>query len=67
MRPDRLRALADDKLREEEESTYQELLNLRLRIATNQITNTSELRTVRRKLAQIKTLRRERALAGAQA
>ena len=59
-----LRALSDEKLREEEWNTQRELLNLRFRLATRQLSNPGELRLAKRRLAQILTVLRERQLAG---
>ncbi|MBM3941113.1 MAG: 50S ribosomal protein L29 [SAR202 cluster bacterium] len=61
---DTVRALDDAKLREEEQNTQQELLNLRIKLSTRQLANPNELAKTRRKLAQIKTVARERQLAG---
>ncbi|MDE2765715.1 MAG: 50S ribosomal protein L29 [Chloroflexota bacterium] len=61
-----VRSLTDEQLREEENNTERELLNLRFQTATRQLTNTSEMRQTKRRLAQIKTVRRERELASAQ-
>lgn len=63
-RANELRALSDDKLREEEWNTQRELLNLRFRLSTRQLTNAGELRLAKRRLAQILTVLRERELAG---
>ena len=59
-----LRTLSDEKLKEEEWSTHRELLNLRFRLSTRQLSNPGELRSAKRRLAQIKTVVRERELAG---
>lgn len=59
-----IRALNDERLREEAFSTRLELMNLRFKIATRQITNSSELRISKRRLAQILTVQRERELLG---
>ncbi len=64
MRADQLRALTDEKLREEEWNTQKELLNLRFRLSTRQLSNPGELRVAKRKQAQIKTVLRERELMG---
>jgi len=45
----------------------QEALNLRFRAATGQIDNHSELRAVRRRIARINTLIRQREIAAAEA
>ena len=62
MRADQLRTLTDEKLHEEEWNTQRELLNLRFRLSTRQLSNPGELKVAKRKLAQIKTLLREREL-----
>ncbi len=64
MRADQLRALTDEKLREEEWNTQKELLNLRFRLSTRQLSNPGELRVAKKKQAQIKTVLRERELMG---
>ena len=58
-----IRTLSDERLNEEEEGTQRELLNLRFRLSTRQLANPNELRIAKRRLAQIKTVRRERTLA----
>ena len=64
MRADQLRALTDEKLREEEWNTQKELLNLRFRLSTRQLSNPGEYRVAKKKQAQIKTVLRERELTG---
>ncbi len=61
-----VRSLTDEQLLEEETNTEKELLNLRFQAATRQLTNTNGMRQTKRRLAQIKTVRREREIAGAQ-
>jgi len=56
------RSQDSERLREEEWNTHRELLNLRFRLATRQLANAGELRGAKRRLAQIKTVLRERAL-----
>jgi len=48
-------------------ATKQESLNLRFRNATGQLENTAELRRVRRHIARINTLIRQREIAAAEA
>ena len=57
-----LRALPDGDLAHQLEETHKELFTLRFRLATRQMANSSELRKVRRKIARIMTLVREREL-----
>ena len=59
-----IRALTDGELREELEKTYRELMHLRFRTATNQLPNTNLPRTVRKTIARLRTVTRERELVG---
>ena len=52
---------------EELRVTKQEALNLRFRLATGQLDNTAELGKVRRQIARINTLIRQREIAAAEA
>ena len=64
MRVDKIRAMNSKELSKQLEDARQELFNLRFRHATRQLANYSELYKVRRKIARIKTIMRERELAG---
>jgi large subunit ribosomal protein L29 len=57
-----IRAKSDQDLRAELDESYLELMNLRFRWATRQITNVYELKKVRKKIARIHTILREREL-----
>ena len=59
-----VRALSDERLKEEEFNTRLELMNLRFKVATRQLSDPSELRNARRRLAHILTVTRERELVG---
>jgi large subunit ribosomal protein L29 len=61
-----LRELSDEDLAKELEETYRELFTTRLQLTTRQLSNTAQPRKVRTKLAQIKTIQRERELAAVQ-
>ena len=63
MEIDDLRGMTDQELVDEEGSTYREMMNLRFRSATMQLANVREIRKVRKRIARIKTLLRERELA----
>lgn len=63
MRADEVRALGDTQLVEELEKAYRALQNLRFRLATKQLTNTSEVRAARKTVARLQTVIRERELA----
>ena len=55
-----IRDLSNQQLEEELESSYKELMNLRFHAATNQLTDTNEPRRVRKTIARLKTVIRER-------
>jgi len=59
-----VRALNDQQLREELEKAYREMMTLRFRAATNQLPNTNLPRSVRKTIARIQTVIRERELMG---
>jgi len=56
------RDLSTDDLTKQLEETHQELFNLRFRVETKQLVNHRELRRVKKKIARLKTLLREREL-----
>ncbi|MFT4188736.1 MAG: 50S ribosomal protein L29 [Aeromicrobium sp.] len=57
-----LRTLAADELAEKLRDAKEELFNLRFQNATGQLDNTARLRTVRKDIARIYTVLREREL-----
>ena len=57
-----LRGLDEAKLREELKGYYEELFNLRFQKVTGRMTNTSRPRQVKKEIARIKTILREREL-----
>jgi len=64
---DNLSELSLGQLVEELGQSKQEALNLRFRNATGQLENTAEIRRVRRQIARINTLIRQREIAEAEA
>ena len=60
---DDIRALSDDELEDELESTYRAHMNLRFRAATMQLADMNEVGRAKRRIARIKTVIRERELA----
>jgi large subunit ribosomal protein L29 len=58
-----LRNLTDSELEEKLQGARQELFNLRFRHATKQLDNTGRIGIVRREIARLLTLVRERKLA----
>ncbi len=56
------RDLSVDDLKKQLEETHQELFNLRFRLATKQLVNHRELRRVKRNIARLETLLKEKEL-----
>ena len=63
MKMEEIKALSDEELGKQIEDAQQELFNLRFRLATKQLVNHRELPRVRKKIARLKTIMRERELA----
>jgi len=57
-----IRNLNTDELKKKLDESYRELFNLRFRLATKQLSNYHEIRNVRKRIAKIKTVMREREL-----
>ena len=66
MRIHEIRALSQEDTAKELESSYKELMNVRFRLATRQLSDTSQIKKVRRGIARIKTVMRERELVGSE-
>jgi large subunit ribosomal protein L29 len=64
MKISELRPLTDLELNNRLNDSHQELFNLRFQRASGQLTNTARVNEVRKTIARIKTLLRERELAG---
>ena len=62
MKAEEVRILSDKELSKKLEEAHEELFNLRFRLATRQLTNHREIPKVRRKIARLKTILREREL-----
>ena len=62
MRIHEVRELSDDQLLEELGKAGRELMNLRFRAATNQLPNSNEPKSVRKTIARLRTVMRERQL-----
>ena len=60
-----LRILSDDELAKQVEEAHRELFNLRFRLATKQLANHREVRSVKKRIARLKTIMRERELSRA--
>ena len=55
-----IRELSNDQLYEELTKSGRELMNLRFRAATNQLTNTNEPKEVKKTIARLRTVIKER-------
>lgn len=62
MKNDELRALEDERLRAQLKEHYEELFNLRFQQVMGKLTATGRPRIVKREIARIKTILREREL-----
>jgi large subunit ribosomal protein L29 len=62
MKVEEFRALSTEELGKQLEEAHQELFNLRFRLATKQLVNHREIPRVKKKIARLKTIMRERAL-----
>ncbi len=65
MRPQEIRNLNDNELGRQLDEAHQEMFNLRFQYATGQLKNTARLSEVRREIARLRTILRERELARA--
>ena len=60
MRVDEVREKTNEELHQEMDESYRELMNLRFRWATHQLANVNEMKTVKKTIARIQTVLRER-------
>ena len=63
MKVSEIRALRPEEMAKQLEEASRELFNLRFRLATRQLVNHREIRMVKKKIARMKTIIRERELA----
>ena len=63
MQPHEIRVLTTAEIGQRLDETYEELFNLRFQKHTGQLRNTARLGEVRRDIARLKTILRERELA----
>jgi len=61
VKPSELRAKQPDELQKELEALLRAQFGLRMQVATQQLTNTSQLKKVRRDIARVRTVMREKA------
>ena len=57
-----IRAMTDDQMRSELYNSFREMMNIRFRLSTRQMNNPQELRNVKKTIARIKTIMRQRGL-----
>jgi large subunit ribosomal protein L29 len=62
MKAHEIRAMASDELMQGLDDTYEELFNLRFQFSTGQLENFNRLTEVKRDIARLKTILREREL-----
>ena len=62
MKVKEIRALSPGELAKQPEAAQQELFNLRFRLATRQLVNHREIPRVKKNIARLKTIMREREL-----
>lgn len=63
MKVEQMRQMTDEELDAKLKEYKEELFNLRFRMATGQLDNPMLLRAVRKSIARVKTIQRERELA----
>ncbi len=63
MKPQEIRQMSSDQIAERLEEIQRGLFNLRFRLATRQLSNSSELRKIKKDVARLKTAIREREIA----
>jgi len=62
LKVEEIRALNPEALVKQLEAAHEELFNLRFRLATKQLVNHREIRRVKKEIARLKTIIREREL-----
>jgi len=62
LKVEEIRALSSEELAKQLEEAHQELFNLRFRLATRQLVNHLEIPRVKKEIARLKTIMKEREL-----
>ena len=62
MKAEEMRALSSEELEKQLEASRRELFDLRFRLATRQLVNHREVHRVRKEIARLQTIMREREL-----
>lgn len=63
MKVHEIRSFSADDLKNKLDDAYKELFNLRFRLATKQLVNYHEVRNVKKRIARISTIMKEKELA----
>jgi large subunit ribosomal protein L29 len=63
LKVEQMRQMTDEEIDAKLKEYKEELFNLRFRMATGQLDNPMQLRAVRKSIARVKTIQRERELA----
>jgi len=61
MKPSEVRAMTEDEMTQKEQDLRKELFNLRFQQATGEIENPMRIRTVRKDIARVLTMKSEKA------
>lgn len=67
MTPEKIRELSDEELKNQERDIAEQMFRLRFQLATGQTEGLTKLRELKKDVARIKTVRRQRELSGAKA
>jgi len=62
VKPNEIRIFSDSELAKQLDEAHKELFNLRFRLATKQLVNHREIVVVKKKIARMETIKREREL-----
>jgi large subunit ribosomal protein L29 len=67
MNTEKIRELSDEELKNQERDIAEQMFRLRFQLATGQTEGLNKLRSLKKDVARIKTIRRQRELSGAKA
>ena len=67
MKPEKIREHSDEELKNQERDIAEQMFRLRFQLATGQTEGLKKLRELKKDVARIKTIRRQRELSGAKA
>jgi large subunit ribosomal protein L29 len=67
MKTEKIRELSDDELKSQEREIAEQMFRLRFQMASGQTEGLTKLRMLKKDVARMKTIRRQRELSGAKA